>query len=179
MCFRACLWCVREDKSKQKTKQHTTTTTTTTTTTSIILTQGHPASSRQGAPLGEGFFPPILGGNSSSKESPVLPIPSYPALCRQDTTSWKAGRPRTHCEPDCIISFVHRLHESTEALQPASSGITLAVVRITLLVSKGLVRSGCRTALIGRKGGPKRTDARPDGLTVHGVGRDGRTDGRP
>ena len=38
-----------------------------------------------GDPLGEGFFPPILGGNFQSKESPVLPIPSYPALCRVRT----------------------------------------------------------------------------------------------
>ena len=40
--------------------------------------------------------PPIRGGSSSSQESPVLPIPSYPALCREDTTSWNHGRPRTH-----------------------------------------------------------------------------------
>ena len=38
--------------------------------------------------------PPLRGGNSSSKESPALPIPSYPALCREDTTSWNHGRPR-------------------------------------------------------------------------------------
>ena len=40
--------------------------------------------------------PPLRGGSSSSQESPVLPIPSYPALCREDTTSWNHGRPRTH-----------------------------------------------------------------------------------
>ena len=70
-----------------------------TTTTTTILSKGHPVSSRQGDPLGECFFPPILGGNSSSKGSPVLPIPSYPALCREDTTSWNDGRPRTHYDP--------------------------------------------------------------------------------
>ena len=40
--------------------------------------------------------PPLCGGSSSSQESPVLPIPSYPALCRKDTTSWNYGRSRTH-----------------------------------------------------------------------------------
>jgi hypothetical protein len=35
-----------------------------------------------------------------SEESPALPIPSYPALCRKDTTSWNDGRPRTHYEPE-------------------------------------------------------------------------------
>ena len=59
------------------------------------LTQGPPrflpirSSSRRGLP------PPLRGGSSLSKESPVLPIPSYPALCREDTTSWNDGRPRT------------------------------------------------------------------------------------
>ena len=47
------------------------------------------SSSRRGLP------PPLRGGSSLSKESPVLPIPSYPALCREDTTSWNDGRPRT------------------------------------------------------------------------------------
>ena len=47
------------------------------------------SSSRRGLP------PPLRGGSSLSKESPVLPIPSYPALCRKDTTSWNDGRPRT------------------------------------------------------------------------------------
>jgi hypothetical protein len=40
--------------------------------------------------------PPLRGGSSSSQEPPALPIPSYPALCREDTTSWNHGRPRTH-----------------------------------------------------------------------------------
>ena len=43
-----------------------------------------------------GLLPPLRGGNWKCKESPVLPIPSYPALCREDTTSWNDGRPRTH-----------------------------------------------------------------------------------
>ena len=47
------------------------------------------SSSRRGLP------PPLRGGSSLSKESPVLPIPSYPALCREDATSWNDGRPRT------------------------------------------------------------------------------------
>ena len=42
-----------------------------------------------------GLPPPLRGGNSWCKESPALPIPSYPALCREDTTSWSHGRPRT------------------------------------------------------------------------------------
>ena len=41
-----------------------------------------------------GVLPPLRGGNSWTKESPVLPIPSYPALCLEDTTSWNNGRPR-------------------------------------------------------------------------------------
>ena len=45
-----------------------------------------------------GLLPPLRGGNSSSQESPALPIPSYPALCREDTTSWNNGRSRTHRE---------------------------------------------------------------------------------
>ena len=59
------------------------------------LTHGPPrflptrSSSRRGLP------PPLRGGNSSFKESPALPIPSYPALCREDTTSWIDGRPST------------------------------------------------------------------------------------
>ena len=48
--------------------------------------------------LSERASSPTLGGNSSYKESPVLPIPSYPALCREDTTSWNDGRPKTHPE---------------------------------------------------------------------------------
>ena len=42
-----------------------------------------------------GVFPPLRGGNSWSEESPALPIPSYPAQCREDTTSWNDGRPST------------------------------------------------------------------------------------
>ena len=73
-------------------------TTTTATTTTIIPhhfmgrilpTRG---SSWRGQP------PPLRGGNSGCKESPVLPIPSYPALCREDTTSWIHGRSGTHRE---------------------------------------------------------------------------------
>ena len=37
--------------------------------------------------------PPIRGGSSSSQEPPAPPKPSYPALCREDTTSWNHGRP--------------------------------------------------------------------------------------
>ena len=42
-----------------------------------------------------GVLPPLRGGNSWSEESPALPIPSYPAQCREDTTSWNDGRPST------------------------------------------------------------------------------------
>ena len=73
-----------------------TTTTTTATTTTTILPKGHPVFSCQRGPHGEKLHPTLRGGNSSSQESPVLPIPSYPALCREDTTSWNHGRPRTH-----------------------------------------------------------------------------------
>ena len=58
------------------------------------LTHGTPrflpprSSPRRGLP------PPLRGGNSQTKESPVLPIPRYPALRREDTTSWNNGRPR-------------------------------------------------------------------------------------
>ena len=60
---------------------------------------GHPVFSRQSAPLGAESFPHIRGGNSSSKGFPALPIPRYPALCREDTSSWNDGRPRTQYEP--------------------------------------------------------------------------------
>ena len=67
------------------------------------LTRGPPrflptrSSSRRGLP------PPLRGGNSSSKESPALPIPSYPALCREDTTSWNHGRPSTDNKRKCMV----------------------------------------------------------------------------
>ena len=64
--------------------------------TTTILPTGHPVSSRQGDPLGEGFLSHFRGGKPSSKEPLVLPIPSYPALCREDNTSWKNGRPSIH-----------------------------------------------------------------------------------
>ena len=47
-------------------------------------------------PIGEGFFPPLLGGTFYSKRTSVLPYPSSPALFRKGTTSWNHGRPRTH-----------------------------------------------------------------------------------
>ena len=45
--------------------------------------------------LSERASSPTSWGEFKSKESPVLPIPSYPALCREDTTSWIDGRPST------------------------------------------------------------------------------------
>lgn len=45
-----------------------------------------------------GLHSPLRGGYSQCKESPVLPIPSYPALCCEDTTSWIHGRSGTHPE---------------------------------------------------------------------------------
>ena len=51
-----------------------------------------------------GLPPPLRGGNSSSKESPALPIPSYPALCREDITSWNDGRPSIqNLTSSCIV----------------------------------------------------------------------------
>ena len=41
-----------------------------------------------------------------TKESPVLPIPSYPALCREDTTSWIHGRPSAHDEHSMIFCAI-------------------------------------------------------------------------
>ena len=54
--------------------------------------------------------PPLRGGNSSSKESPALPIPSYPALCREDTTSWNHGRPRAGVRPKSLITMELRVN---------------------------------------------------------------------
>ena len=62
------------------------------------LTSGPPRFLPTRSSSSRGLPPPLRGGNSSSKESPALPIPSYPALCREDTTSWKHGRPRIHYE---------------------------------------------------------------------------------
>ena len=59
------------------------------------LTQGPPRFLLTRAFFRWAPHPPIRGGSSSSQESPVPPIPSYPALCREDTTSWNHGRPRT------------------------------------------------------------------------------------
>ena len=59
-----------------------------------------------------GLPPPLREGYSSSKESPVLPIPSYPALCREDTTSWNHGRPGTHHKRERITTCIHLLHGS-------------------------------------------------------------------
>ena len=47
-----------------------------------------------------GLPPPLRGGNAWCTERPVHPIPSYPALSREDTTFWNDGRPRTHHEPE-------------------------------------------------------------------------------
>ena len=60
------------------------------------LTRGSPRFLPTRGSCRRGVLPPLRGGNSWTKESPVLPIPSYPALCREDTTSWNDGRPRTH-----------------------------------------------------------------------------------
>ena len=60
------------------------------------LTHGPPRFLPTRGSCRRGVLPPLRGGNSWTKESPVLPIPSYPALCREDTTSWNDGRPRTH-----------------------------------------------------------------------------------
>ena len=55
---------------------------------------------------------PTSWGESWTKESPALPIPSYPALCREDITSWNDGRPRTHPSraTKWITSYTHQLH---------------------------------------------------------------------
>ena len=50
---------------------------------------------------------PTSWGEFKCKESPVLPIPSYPALCREDTTSWNHGRPRTHTSPAATNRQLH------------------------------------------------------------------------
>ena len=59
------------------------------------LTRGPPRFLPTRGSCRRGVLPPLRGGNSWTKESPVLPIPSYPALCREDTTSWNDGRPST------------------------------------------------------------------------------------
>ena len=59
------------------------------------LTQGPPRFLLTRAFFRWAPHPPIRGGSSSSQESPVTPTPSYPALCREDTTSWNHGRPST------------------------------------------------------------------------------------
>ena len=52
------------------------------------LTHGPPRFLPSRSSSWRGLPPPLRGGNSWTKESPVLPIPSYTALCREDTTSW-------------------------------------------------------------------------------------------
>ena len=58
------------------------------------LTHGPPRFLPTWSSSRRGLHPPLRGGNSSYKEWPVLPTPSYPALCREDTTSWNDGRSR-------------------------------------------------------------------------------------
>ena len=48
--------------------------------------------------LSERASSPTSWGEFKFKEPPVLPIPSYPALCREDTTSWNHGRPGTNLQ---------------------------------------------------------------------------------
>ena len=55
------------------------------------------------------LHPPPRGGNLWSQEFPVLRIPSYLALCCEDTTSWNHGRPGTHHERQWIASCIHQL----------------------------------------------------------------------
>ena len=49
-----------------------------TTTTTTILPQGHPVSSRQGAPLREGFLPHFVGGIHHLKSLLFSPYPAIP-----------------------------------------------------------------------------------------------------
>ena len=63
--------------------------------------------------------------SSSSQESPVPPIPSYPALCRKDTTSWNHGRPRnltglnTYLLPHTSFSdpYMSAIHTDTRIIE--------------------------------------------------------------
>ena len=57
------------------------------------LTQGPPRFLLTRALSRRAPHPPLRGGSSSSQESPALPIPSYPALCLEEPTSWNHGRP--------------------------------------------------------------------------------------
>ena len=55
-----------------------TATATTSTTATIILPTGHPVSSRQGAPLREGFLPHFVGGTHHLKNLLFTPYPAIP-----------------------------------------------------------------------------------------------------
>ena len=81
------------------------------------LTRGSPRFLPTRGSSRRGVLPPLRGGNSWTKESPALPIPSYPALCREDTTSWNHGRPGTHHELQRITSCIHQLHGSIHVIQ--------------------------------------------------------------
>ena len=76
------------------------------------LTHGPPRFLPTRSSSRRGLHPPLRGGSWWSKEIPVHPIPSYPALSREDTTSWKHGRPRTHTSraTKWTTSYTHQLH---------------------------------------------------------------------
>jgi hypothetical protein len=71
-----------------------------------------------------GLHSPLRGGYSQCKESPVLPIPSYPALCREDTTSWIHGRSGTPPELQHNLQF----YKGYAASQSLSSFIRFSLL---------------------------------------------------
>ena len=94
------------------------------TTTTTILPRGRSVSPPTRGSTRRRLLPPPCGGNAHSKELPAFPIPSYPALHRQDITySWSSdGRgpffqhKRADFEQDvqlttCVGGYTHRCSE--------------------------------------------------------------------
>ena len=150
--------------------------TTTTTTTTTIFIHGPPRFLPTKSSSLRGLPPPLRGRNSSSKESPVLPIPSYPALYREDTTSWNHGRPGTHHKPERITTCIHLLHGSI----PSHALVTSREKQTGRQANKQTGRQETdrrRTALNGRADGRTTLNGRtvePRGMLIS-FGRFGRS----
>ena len=73
-------------------------------------------------PLQYREYSPNSWGELFYKELSVYPIPSYPALLHEDTTSWNYGRPRLHTSPQGIIkTFPEPVRKSKDTLEEAEN----------------------------------------------------------
>ena len=102
--------------------------------------------------------PPLRGGSSSSPESPAHPIPSYPALCREDTTSWNYGRPRTHTlrAAKRIASYTHELRGSIHVCHAQNKMARLPFGNNYMLMNLAATNAHCGDSVSRMRGFPTR-----------------------